>query len=396
MTEIILATDSRSVARSVRLAGVDDQLMVIGRDQVPAGAAQLLALSEDPDAVRIVVLDGGGDPEHEGRILKLASRMQQSHPRVSAVMVTPRGQELALQALRSGVKDVIAPDASLEDIRWVLRRASDVAEAFVAGPGVTDTFAGRVIAVASPKGGVGKTTIATNVAAALAQQSPTGTVLVDLDVQFGDVAAALDLEPRYTLADLVSGPVTGDAIALKSLLTRHESGLHVVPGVRSPVEADQVGTDHIARLLKTLKREFRYVILDTAPGLSEQTLVALDYATDVVLVCGLDVPSVRGMRKELEVLHELDLESLNIHIVVNMADRAGGLSVADVTATLGRKVDVAIPRSPKMLRATNAGEPLVLSAPRDAVSRDLIGLATRFAPLPTAAQDRSLRGVFSR
>src|SRR5690606_32365469 len=161
---------------------------------------------------------------------------------------------------------------------------------------------GRVIAVASPKGGVGKTTIATHLAAALAQHSPTGTVLVDLDVQFGDVAAALDLDPTYTLGDVLSGPVATDAIALKSLLTQHESGLYVLPGVRNPAEADHIGTEHISRLLGTLKREFRYVVLDTAPGLHEQTLAALDQATDVVLVCGLDVPSVRGMRKELDLL----------------------------------------------------------------------------------------------
>ncbi|MGC5583565.1 AAA family ATPase [Ornithinimicrobium sp. W1665] len=396
MSTIILATDSRSLSRSIRLAGSDDELMVIARDQIPAGAAQLLALANAPEEVRTVILDGGGDPETEARVLQLSSRMQQSHPQVSIVLVTPRGEEIALRALRSGVRDVLPTEAPVEDVRWVLRRAAESAQAFATGHALGDTFTGRVIAVASPKGGVGKTTIATHLAAVLAQHSPTGTVLVDLDVQFGDVAAALDLEPTYTLGDVLSGPVSTDAIALKSLLTQHASGLYVLPGVRNPAEADNIGTGNISRLLGTLKREFRYVVLDTAPGLHEQTLAALDQATDVVLVCGLDVPSLRGMRKELEVLEELDLEPLNIHVVVNMADKTGGLSVADVAATLGRKVDVVLPRSGKLLRATNAGEPLVLSNPRDPVSKDLSALAGRFAPLGVGRAGRQQRGRRSR
>ncbi|MGD8149657.1 AAA family ATPase [Ornithinimicrobium sp. Y1694] len=394
MSSVLLATDSRELARKFRLAGGDD-LMVIGRDQIPAGSAQLLALVEDPTAVRTVVVDAG-DEDGVGPALQLASRLEQSHPHVSFVLVTERPDEVALRAIRSGVRDVLATDASLEDVRWALRRSSETAEALGSGPGQQETFSGRVIAIASPKGGVGKTTIATNVATALAEHSPTGTVLVDLDVQFGDVAAALNLDPTYTLADLLTGPVASDAIALKSVLTKHESGLHVVPGVRNPADADQITAAHITRLLDTLKREFRYVLIDTAPGLSEETLAALDHATDVVLVSGLDVPSVRGMRKELMVLEELDLQPVNIHVLVNMAEKGGGLSVADVTATLGRKVDVVLPRSPKVLRSTNEGVPMVVGQPKDGISKDLAALAARFAPVSSGNDGGRHRGLLSR
>lgn len=392
MSSVILATESRSLARTIRLAGATDDLLVITPEQIPAGGAQLVALADEPEDVRAVIIDGGGDDGAEERALELAARMESSHPHVNFVLVTPRGDEIALRALRSGVRDLLAPDASVEDVRWVVHRVTEAAGA-AGGAAAAESFAGRVIAVASPKGGVGKTTIATNLAAALAQTSPTGTALVDLDVQFGDVAAALDLDPTYTLADVLSGPVTTDAIALKSLLTQHASGIHVVPGVRSPAEADQVTGRHISQLLDTLKREFRYVILDTAPGLSEQTLAALDHATDLVLVCGLDVPSVRGTRKELEVLEHLDLGPVNIQVVVNMADKGGGLSVADVAATLQRKVDVVLPRNQKVLRSTNSGQPLVLSQPRDPVSRDLTALAGRFAPMLSGVRSGRHRGL---
>ncbi|WP_131104178.1 AAA family ATPase [Ornithinimicrobium sufpigmenti] len=396
MSAVILATGSRHLARTIRLAGGDEDLMVIAPDQVPAGAAQLLALAEEPESVRTVILDGAGDAETEERALQMASRMEQSYPHVSVVLVTSRGEEIALRALRSGVRDVLAPDAAVEDVRWAVRRTMESAGALGGRPAQAEPFTGRVITVASPKGGVGKTTIATNLAVALAQHSPTGTVLVDLDVQFGDVAAALSLDPTYTLVDVLTGPVASDAIALKTLLTKHESGLHVVPGVRNPADADQIGTAALSRLLETLKQEFRYVIIDTAPGLTDQTLAALDHATDLVLVSGLDVPSVRGMRKELEVLEELDLEPLRIQVLLNMVEKGGGLSVSDVAATLARRVDVVLPRSPKVLRSTNAGEPIVLSQPRDSVSKDLTALASTFAPLSSGSRGGRHRGLMAR
>lgn len=390
MTAAILVSESTELIRRVRLA-TDDNLMVLTRHQLPTGPAQLLALADPPEAVKCVIVDAQGDTELERRTLDLAARFDQQHPQVSLVMVSGRADELGLQALRAGVRDVLDPSSSVEEIRWALRRAEESAAARASTRSAQDAFSGRVVTIASPKGGVGKTTISTNVAVALTKQSPQGTVLVDLDVQFGDVAAALDLDPTYTLVDIVSGPAAADPIALKALLTQHPSGLNVVPGVKSPVEADQVTAAQISRLIGLLKREFRFVVIDTAPGLTEQTLAAMDHTTDLVLVTSLDVPGLRGLRKELEVLEELDASHLTKHIVVNMADTSAGLRPGDVEATLGRPIDLLLPRSVKVALSTNKGEPLVSSAPRDRVSRDLLGLVDRFAPGTSHARDRGRR-----
>ena len=347
---------------------------------MPAGPAQLLALADDVQAVQVVVMDVSGNAEFEAEALDLARRLEQSFPGVGAVLVAESPERLGLAAMRAGVRDVIEPATSVEDLRWTLRRSREGSDGRPGTPASDQLYAGRVVTVASPKGGVGKTTISTNLAVALAAQSPQGTVLIDLDVQFGDVAAALDLDPTYTLADVLSGPAADDPIALKALLTQHLSGLSVLPGVRSPAEADHVTGKQITTLLDLLKREFRYVVIDTAPGLSDQTLAAIDHTTDLVLVSSLDVPGIRGLRKELQLLDELDLQPSTRHVVVNMVDKAGGLSIADVEATISRKVDVVISRSPKVVRSTNAGVPIVMGQPRDAVSRDLIGLASRFSP----------------
>ena len=121
---------------------------------------------------------------------------------------------------------------------------------------------------------------------------PNSTVLVDLDVQFGDVASALDLEPEHFLADAVHATAKRDSMVLKTFLTQHQSGLYVICAPSSPAEADAISADDVSHLLRMLAAEFRYVVLDTAPGLSDTTLAALDETSDLVMLTSMDVPGV--------------------------------------------------------------------------------------------------------
>lgn len=380
MTAVLLASTAVDLARNVRLAAGDD-LTVIRPEQVPTGPSQLLALAAEPAAVRTVLLDvtDGQLPESLG--LELAERFELQSMPVDVVLVTRRAEELGLAALRVGVRDLVSPDTGVDELRVLLRRIQTAARHRSDGTsGLSEGHApsGRVITVASPKGGVGKTTVATNLALTLAENAPQSTVLVDLDVQFGDVAAALDLEPSNTISEMVRDGQLDDVLGLKTLLAKHPSGLQVVCGVRSPDEADHLHAPVVSRLLDALRHEYRYVIIDTAPGLSEHTLAALDITTDLVLVSGLDVPSVRGLQKELHLLDAIELPPMTRHLVVNMVDPAGGLSIADVEATVGHKIDIAVPRSHKVMLATNQGVPVVRSSPRDKAARELSALAARF------------------
>ncbi|MEE6274585.1 AAA family ATPase [Georgenia wangjunii] len=239
---------------------------------------------------------------------------------------------------------------------------------------------GRVISVVSPKGGVGKTTVATNVAVGLAQAERHSTVLVDLDIQFGDVASALNLEPEYTLPDAVHGPASRDAMVLKTYLTQHETGLYVVCGPDSPAAADAISAEDVSRLLQMLASEFRYVVVDTAPGLSEHTLAVMDATSDLVLVTSMDVPGVRGLRKELDTLTALGMFTDARHVVLNFADPRGGLSRADVEATIGTGIDLMLPRSKAAAASVNQGVPMLQSGVRDAMAKQLRELVDRFVP----------------
>jgi pilus assembly protein CpaE len=312
----------------------------------------------------------------------------------SVVVVAPADPDLWMSAMRAGVRDVLSADATTSDVAAVIGRAADLArarwEASQAAAGSRPEH--RVIVVASPKGGVGKTTVSTNLAVGLARSGAGSTVIVDLDVQFGDVASALALAPEYSLPDTVHGAASNDPLVLKTFLTRHPSGLHVVAGSESPAAGDAVTAEQVGRLIDTLRHEFRYVVIDTAPGLSDHTLVALEKATDLVLMSSMDVPGVRGLRKELDVLQELNLVPAGRHLVLNLADSAGALSMADVEATVGSPLDVVLPRTPAVPLSTNTGAPLLESGSRDAVARGLQTLLGRM--LPDSGPRRS--GLFGR
>jgi pilus assembly protein CpaE len=381
MSRVVLAGASEDLILRVKEA-TDGDVAVLPPGRLPSDPARLfeqLLDGELPD----VLLVGPHAPAPE--VLTLASRLDIQSPGISVVLMAEPSPEMWQAAMRAGIRDLLAPTAEAAEIRAAVERAGHAAASrrrVLRPVSETERYAGRVITIASPKGGVGKTTVATNLAIGLTAGAPQSTVLVDLDVQFGDVASALGLVPEYTLPDAVHGPASEDTMVLKTFLTQHPSGLYAVCGAESPAAGDTVTGEDVTRLLASLAREFRYVVVDTAPGLSEQTLAALDRASDVVMLTSMDVPGVRGLRKELDVLRELAMIPAGRHIVMNFADPKGGLTVRDVEMTIGAGVDVVLPRSKGVPASTNQGVPILESNRRDPMAKEMRRLVSRFSATP--------------
>lgn len=380
MSHLLLISDSSDLRQHVADAA-RTRISVIGAEPIPTGPSQLFQQLGSGAAIpQVVLIDTRAGLEDA---LALSGRLSAEVPGMSVILIADHPDTLALAALRAGARDVVRPEADPDELRDVLTRAVQSVTGAQQGQGDpatngTASTKGRVIAVVSPKGGVGKTTVASNLAVGLARTAPLSTVLVDLDVQFGDVASALNLDPEHTLLDVVRGPAVQDSMVLKTFLTQHPTGLYAVCAPLSPADADEVTAADIVQLLQTLAAEFRYVVLDTAPGLNDHALAAMDQADDLLLLTSLDVPGVRALRKELDVLRDLGLSFEGRHVVVNFSDSHSGLSKSDVEATIGTGVTLLLPRHRGVLAAVNQGVPLLQNDGRDPATKQLRKLVNRF------------------
>lgn len=259
-----------------------------------------------------------------------------------------------------------AIDAELEAIEWEF-------------PPLEEGVPSEAICVLAPKGGQGKTTLAVNLATGLAEVAPNSVVLVDADLQFGDITAVLNLQPERTIVDAVADTAQ-DELVLKTALTHHEDGFFVVASAPSPELGDQIRADALGQLINRLRETFRYVIVDSTPGLGEHTLVAVEHVTDAVFVSNMSVASLRAMRTEFQLLTTLGLMPSNRHIVLNQVDKMSGLTVKDAEALIGAPIDVAVPKSSAVLLASNRGIPLIHDDVRDPAARAVRSVVMRIAP----------------
>lgn len=333
--------------------------------------------------------------------IALAESFDLMHPEVCVVIVSKPSTRLWERALRAGVREIIPTGADDEQVHDALTRAGSAAARRRASTGAIakqeEAPRGRVITVLSPKGGAGKTTVATNLATRLALSAPGRVAIVDVDLQFGDVASALGLGPQATVADAARLGSQLDSTALKVFLEPHSSGLYALVGPHFPAEADEVTADVVGQIIDLLAADFDYVVLDTAAGLDEYALAAAERADDLVLVCVTDVPSVRGLRKALDAIDLLGMTKARRHLVLNRSDDKVGLSAADIEATIGVAVEASVPTSRSIQIAVNQGMPVVQSDPKSPAGKAMANFASQFldAPAaPAAAPERSRR--FSR
>ncbi|MEA5453437.1 AAA family ATPase [Sinomonas sp. JGH33] len=389
MSRFVLISPNPDFAERMRAAvdgALPGGLKVVATAELPEQPEQLF---EYLGGVRPAVVVLGPAVSLEGA-LRLATVFDVRFPDVAVLLAADADADLMLQAMRTGVRDVVSPGVEPEQLRVVLQRSVQATESRrreAVGP-VAEAHRGRVIGVFSPKGGVGKTTLATNIAVGLGKAAPLGVVIVDLDLQFGDVASGLDLDPEHTVTDAVTRAAAQDSLVLKAFLTLHPAGIYALCAPKDPVDADSITPEQVGRLIRQLAEQFEYVVVDTAPGLGECTLAALEECSDGIWVTGMDVPGVRGLRSSLDVLGRLGLLPEARHLVLNMADAKTGLSVRDIEATVGVPVDVSVPRSRLVAYSTNRGIPVLQSSRRDRATAALGEVVDRLSPSGAARNRR--------
>jgi len=212
-------------------------------------------------------------------------------------------------------------------------------------------------------------------------------LLVDLDVQFGDVCSALGLEPEHDLSHVATpGPV--DLTSLKVFLARHRSSLAVLAPPESLAASDDIDLDDLKRTIAALSEEFRYLVLDTAAGIDDFALVALEFATDLLFVVTPDVPAIRAIAKQLEALDRLGIVGPKRHLLINRADARIGVSQSDIESTLGLEATLTIPTSRVFPLSTNQGVAHIDSSENDDAAKALRTLANHFLPDSAALRSK--------
>jgi pilus assembly protein CpaE len=285
--------------------------------------------------------------------------------------------------LEAGADDVIARpfdsrevEARVEALLLRFQRSKDLAP-IVSADGVTLSRARRVVAVYSPKGGVGTTTIATNIAIVAAKRRSDRIVLVDLDLQFGCVATHLNLDPKQTLADVVRDEAAlREPELLRTYAMRHDSGLHVLAAPATPEAAELITPDHVAHLIGTLLEGYDAVVVDAGSTLDERVLNVFEMAEAVVLPVNPEISSLKAVHALLDYLNEAGSIGAKATFVLNNIFAREILKPRDIEAALGTRITLDLPYDPFLyLKAVNEGIPVVLGAPRSLPAEHLVKLS---------------------
>ncbi len=279
------------------------------------------------------------------------------------------------EALDAEVADVIPLPQLTENIVFAIRKARQ-AEKRISG---TSGHVGRVVTVFSPKGGIGKTVVSTNLAVTFAKYHKTRTLLLDLDLQFGDAAIMLGIEPEKTIYDLVVAPGELDVEKLAGYTTQHACGLDILPAPIRPEDAELVTEGKLARLLEVARSSYDMIVVDTSPFFHGPMLATLDRTDILLLLCGLDIPTIKNVRLGLQTLELLSFPSERTRVILNRANTNVGLKRNEVEETLRTKVHVELPSDRAVPMAVNRGKPVALAEPGAEFSKAIRGLSDMVA-----------------
>jgi pilus assembly protein CpaE len=350
-----------------------------------------MAIRLQPD----VVLMDINMPDMDG--IAATEKLSAEVPATAVVMMSVQGEaDYLRRSMLAGAREFLVKPFSSDEltasIRQVYTREQDkqsrlAAAPMAAGPAGGDRASGeggpegQIIAIFSPKGGVGRTTVAVNMAIAAATELGKSVLLMDGSFQFGDVGVLLNLNPKNkSIADLVPELEAGEPESLDTFIINHSAGIRVLLAPPSPEMAELITPAGVKRVLEALRRGHDLVIVDCTSWFNETTLAILDAADVILTMLSLEITSIKNMRLFLEVAEQLGYEQDKVKLVLNRADSSLGIRVQDVESSIGRKVDHTIVSDGRsVVYALNRGVPFFLSNREAQVSQDILRLAQAVA-----------------
>jgi pilus assembly protein CpaE len=323
------------------------------------------------------------------RSLSTIQALMRGNPSWTVVgLVSQFDREVFRRAVLAGARDVLLRNASPSDLHDSLkqaRRADTIRGSSTTHDPTAPT--GSIIAVFGVKGGVGKTTLATNLAVALAQETSASVALVDLDIPFGDVALMLDIHPEQDILDALDDNVLNDLERLQRLLVRTEHGVHVLSSPLAPDDASHIDSARIGKLLRSMAALHQFVLVDTPVGITEITAAALDAAELDLLITTPEVPALRRTHACIRMLQGLEFPTHKVQLVLNRVSSKTRISEAEAVEALGYPVTWRITNDYAAMQAAALGQPAVISQPKRRLARDVRTIARALAGVPVSTKE---------
>ncbi len=301
------------------------------------------------------------------------------------------------QVMQIGVRDYLPlPLTQIELLAAIDRTSTEDA-----GDGATVDLASRaagvVLTIFGAKGGIGKSTIATNISAAVASDTELSVLLIDMDTRFGDIAIMMDVEPRYTISDVAASMDTMDRETFRSALTEHESGVSILAAPKHPAEWRNITAEQMKTLIEYSARMFDYVILDTPGTFNDIVATAIEVANRVLVVSSLDMASIKDTAYMLDLLEAEGFPPSRLLLTINRVNRAHSIKVSDIRNVVHQEVFWDIPYDDQILQANQVGSPVVISKPKSKAAKQFRELSEKITGhRPNSARSSNGHGGFLR
>jgi len=324
----------------------------------------------------------------------IAEKNRGSRPTVGVLLLRRRiDMQVLTQALRSGIREVVPADDASALLEAATR--SRMISGQLGDAGLRRKRQGKIILVFAAKGGCGKTTMSTNLAVSLADLVQVPVALVDFDLEFGDVAVAMQIEPTKTISEAVPMAATLDRAGMSSLMIKRSENLDVLLAPRLPADSDQITAELAERVLATLAEMYAYVIIDSPPAFTDVIMKSFDLADEYILITTLDMPAVKNLQVTLDALDTLGYDRDKWHVIINRSTADSGLTIRDVESMIRVPISGTVPSTGEVSSAVNRGRALVEEKPRGKFAAAIRVIAEQVVAEETQ-KDARRRGLFRR
>lgn len=372
--KVVIVDDTEETRNNIKtLLSFEKRIEVIGEAE-NGEEAIFITKEARPDIVlmdiNMPVMDG----------IKATEAITLSVPETTVIIMSVQSeQEYLKKAMSAGAREFLNKPFTGEELSRAILKTYELESRrreHSNVPKIKEEIKAKVITVFSTKGGVGKTTIASNLAVCLARTTKKKVALVDLDLQFGDVAIMLNVSMKNTISDLIKEINQVDADLMDDYLVTHFSGVRVLPAPIKPEYAEYITSVHVQKILSVLKENYHYIIVDSSASFHETVLTSLDMSDRILYVSTLDLPTIKNVKSGLDVMESLRYSENKIKIILNKASEQFGIKYKDFENTLKRPIWSYVPEdSQTVITSANKGFPFVMTRTETKVAKAILSMA---------------------